>query len=90
METNVLLDVPLNTFSFYCFVFGATLVQYNLHYYAKKVAVKNSERLAWSLNNKNIHLILLVVGGAFIIYSLFSFHLQHFIILAGLGGIAFL
>lgn len=90
METNILLGVPLNTFSFYSFVFGATLVQYNLHYLMKKVAVNNSERLAWSMKNKNIHIILLITGCALILYSLFSFHLEHFMILIGLGGIAFL
>jgi 4-hydroxybenzoate polyprenyltransferase len=90
METNILLNVPLNSFSFYCFVFGATLVQYNLHYSMKKVAVKNSERLTWSLKNKNVHLVLLITGCLLILFSFFSFHLHHFIILAILGCIAFL
>lgn len=90
METNILLDVPFNNFSFYCFVFGATIVQYNLHYIVKKVAVKNSERLSWSQQNKNIHLILLIAGCFLILFSLFSFHLEHFIILFILGCISFL
>lgn len=90
METNILLGVPLNSFSFYSFVFGATLVQYNLHYLVKTIAVKDSERLAWSMKNKMIHIILLVSGCVLILYSLFSFHLEHFMILIGLGGIAFL
>lgn len=90
METNIVLGVPFNHFSFYCFVFGATLAQYNLHYIAKKVAVKNSERLTWSLQNKNIHLILLLAGATLILYSFFSFHLKHYAILICLGGIAFL
>jgi 4-hydroxybenzoate polyprenyltransferase len=90
IETNILLGVPLNSYHFYCFVFGATLVQYNLHYLAKKSAVRHSERLAWSLKNKNIHLILLVVGIILILFSLFSFHLIHFIALACLGFISLL
>lgn len=90
METNIVLGVPLNHFSFYCFVFGATLAQYNLHYVAKKIAVKNSERLRWSLNNRNIHLILLMTGIVLILFSFFSFHLKHYAILICLGGIAFL
>jgi len=90
MQTNVLLDLPFNSFSFYCFVFGATLSQYNLHYLIKTVAVENSHRLAWSQRNKNFHFILLIVGIALILFSFFSFHLKHFIILAGLGGISFL
>ena len=90
IETNVLLDISLNSFSFYCFVFGATLVQYNLHYSMKKVAVKNSERLSWTLRNKNLHFILLIAGCLLILFSFFSFHLQHFLILGVLGCVAFL
>ena len=90
IETNILLGLPLNSFSFYCFVFGATLAQYNLHYLVKTVAVKNSRRLAWSQRNKNIHFILLIAGVLLILFSFFSFHLKHFIILTCLAGIAFL
>ena len=90
METNILLGVPLNNFSFYCFVFGATIVQYNLHYIVKKVAAKDSARLRWSQRNKNIHLILLIAGSFLILFSLFSFHLGHFFILFVLGCVSFL
>lgn len=90
METNLLLHFPLNTFTFYCFVFGATLAQYNLHYLVKATAVDNSQRLAWSLTNKNLHKILLAIGIILILFSFFSFRLHHFFILAVLGAIAFL
>ncbi|MEO8820808.1 MAG: UbiA family prenyltransferase [Ginsengibacter sp.] len=90
VQTNILLGLPLNSFSFYCFVFGATLLQYNLHYSTKKKAVKNSERLRWSMNNKNAHSFLLVIGGLLILTSFFTFHLKHFLILGCLGAISFL
>lgn len=90
IETNLLLQTPLNNLSFYFFVFGATLVQYNLHYLVKTSAVKNSRRLAWSLQNKGIHKILFAAGCVLIIISLFSFRLQHFFILLVLGAIALL
>ena len=90
IETNILLGVPLNSFSFYCFVFGATLLQYNLHYSTKKIAVKNSERLTWSLNNKRIHFFLLLLGILLILFSFLYFKLKHFIILALLAAISFL
>lgn len=90
METNILLGLPFNNFSFYCFVFGATLAQYNLHYLVKNIAVKNSHRLAWSQRNRKIHLLLFIAGVGLILFSFFSFHLKHFIILLSLGGIAFL
>ncbi|HEX7458137.1 MAG TPA: UbiA family prenyltransferase, partial [Ginsengibacter sp.] len=76
--------------SFYCFVFGATLAQYNLHYLVKTSAVKDSQRLAWSLKNKNLHKILLAIGIILILFSFLSFRLHHFIILGILGVIAFL
>lgn len=90
IETNLLLHLPLNQLSFYLFVFGATLAQYNMHYSFKKMAVVNSKRLAWSIQNKNMHLIFIICGAVFIIYSLFSFRPHHFMILLVLGGIAFL
>ncbi|MEP6927985.1 MAG: UbiA family prenyltransferase, partial [Ginsengibacter sp.] len=84
------MHLPLNTFSFYCFVFGATLTQYNLHYLVKTTAVKNSQRLAWSLRNKSLCKILLGAGLILILFSFLSFRLHHFIFLAILGAIAFL
>jgi len=90
IETNILLNLPLNSFSFYCFVFGATLLQYNLHYSTKKTAVKDSERLRWSHSNKKLHFLLLVVGALLILFSFFYFQLKHFIVLALLGTISFL
>ena len=90
IETNLLFHLPLNNLSFYCFVFGATIVQYNLHYLVKTTAVKNSQRLSWSLKNKNLHTILFTIGCIFILISLFSFKLRHFYILSILGAIAFL
>ena len=88
METNLLLHLPLNTLGFYSFVFGATLVQYNLHYLVKLKAVKDSFRMNWSLQNKKLHLLFIILGGGLILFSLFSFHLHHFIILLVLGLIS--
>jgi 4-hydroxybenzoate polyprenyltransferase len=90
IETNVLLHLRLNYISFYFFVFGATLVQYNLHYLFKTTAVVNSQRLAWSLINKGVHKILISFGAALIIYSLFSFRFHHLIILLIFGAISIL
>jgi 4-hydroxybenzoate polyprenyltransferase len=90
IETNLLLRLPLNSISFYCFVFGATLVQYNLHYLVKTTAVNNSERLAWSSRNKTVHNVFLITGIGLILFSFLSFRLHHFIILGILAAIAFL
>jgi 4-hydroxybenzoate polyprenyltransferase len=90
IETNLLLHLPLNSTGFYLFVFGATIVQYNMHYLYKTTAVGGSRRLAWSLQNKPVHKILIVAGLAMIIYSLFGFHLRHFLILLVFGLMAFL
>lgn len=90
IQTNVLLGLPLNNFYFYLFIFGATLLQYNLHYLFKITAVHNSRRLTWSQQNRNVHKLLIVLGCIFIIVSLFSFQLKHLIVLSVLGIISFL
>ncbi len=90
IETNLLLHLPYNRLPFYFFVFGATIVQYNLHYLLKTSAVKNSKRLSWSIKNKDVHKILFCIGCILIIISLFSFHLHHFVILLIFGIISFL
>lgn len=90
METNILLGLPLNHYSFYFFVFGATLALYNLHYFAKTIAAKNSQRLAWSIVHQKTHVLLLALGIGLILVSFLNFHLKHFIILLCFGGIAFL
>lgn len=90
IETNIILGLPLNTIGFYSFIFGATLFQYNMHYVLKISAAEDSARLAWTLKNKNVHYLLLLIGFSLIIYSLFSFHLRHFYVLLCLGGISFL
>jgi len=90
IETNILLGLPLNPPGFYCFVFGATLVQYNLHYVSKKEAVKDSIRFAWSQKNQSIHYLLLFAGIILVLISFLSFNLRHFYILIFLGAIALL
>jgi hypothetical protein len=89
IETALLLHLPLNSFSFYLLVFGAALLQYNLHYHIKKSAIENSRRLIWSLQNKSIHKILIAIGIVFIIIGLLDFPLHHFIILLLFGAISF-
>ncbi len=90
MQTSVLLGLPLNNHGFYFFVFGATLVQYNLHYVSKKVAVDGSPRFAWTHYRKKTHYVLIAVGTLMIFYSLFTFELVHYFILLVLGLISFL
>ena len=90
VETNLLLHLPLNSVGFYLFVFGATLVQYNLHYLAKKTALPGSARFRWSKKNAGSHKILAAAGLILIIVGLFSFQLRHFIFLSLLGFITLL
>jgi len=87
IETNLLLHLPLNNIGFYSFVFGATLVQYNLHYLAKKSALPHSMRFQWSKKNRTAHQALACAGVILIIAGLFSFQLHHFIFLLFLGAI---
>lgn len=88
METHTLIGIPFNNFSFYCFVFGATLLQYNLHYLVKKKAHIHSERFDWSQQHQLLHKVFAALGALCITISLFSFHLQHFIVMAVLCVLA--
>lgn len=90
VQTSILLNLPLNNTGFYFFVFGATLVQYNLHYVSKKVAIDGSPRLTWTRNRQKTHYVLIGLGMAMILYSLFTFELVHYFILLILGIISFL
>ncbi len=90
LETNILLKLPLNSLGFYLFVFGATLVQYNLHYVSKTAAIDGSPRLHWSKHRKKTHYILILLGTAMIIYGLITFPLHHYIVLIILGIVSFL
>jgi 4-hydroxybenzoate polyprenyltransferase len=89
IETNLLLHLPLDGFLFYSFIFGATLLQYNLHYLFKKTAVKASYRLAWSQRNKITHRLLILTAAVFVIAGLYSFRLHQFIFLFLAGFVAF-
>lgn len=89
METNILLQLPFNSVGFYVFVFGATLVQYNLHYVSKTVAIDGSPRLHWSKHQKRTHYILIGMGIVMIIYGLVNFPLHHYVVLLTLGVIGF-
>lgn len=89
IQTNLLLHVPLNHYSFYLFVFGATLAHYNLHYLVKKTGESKSERFDWSQKNKQLHKGFICVGLMVCIYCLFFFRLHNFIFLGLLGIVAF-
>lgn len=90
IQTNIILDIPLNHIGFYVFVFGSTLVQYNLHYLSKPASSTGSIRVVWSGRNRRIHFLMLAIGTGMILYGLFFFHLEQFIVLAVLGAITFL
>lgn len=89
IETSLLLNLPLKNPGFYFSVFGATLVQYNLHYFFKTSAIPNSRRLAWSLENKAAYKILITAGLVIMVYSLFSLPLRHYIIFSVMAILAF-
>lgn len=90
METNILLNLPFNAVGFYIFVFGATLVQYNLHYVSKTVAIDGSPRLHWSKHQKKTHYLLIAAGTLMIAYGLITFPLHHYVVLLILGVVGFI
>lgn len=81
METNLLLGLPFNSFYFYLLVFSATLGQYNIHYYIKREANPDSDRFFWSVQHRNVHLILNIIGAIGLIIGLFHLKPKNFIVL---------
>ncbi len=61
------------------------MVQYNLHYLVKKTSHNNSSHFQWSAKNRNIHLVLIGAGLLCVIAGLFTFQLNHLILLLVLG-----
>lgn len=88
METNWLLGIPLNHWSFYILVFGATLVQYNLHYFFKEPTGLPSARDEWSVKNRTTQKALLALGAICIAVSLGWLNTRHFGVLVVLALIA--
>ncbi len=87
METSLLLDLPFNSFYFYLTVFSATLGQYNIHYFIKKSGSPHSDRFRWSLQHRNIHLILNVIGAIGLIIGFLGLKPQKYIVLAIIAAI---
>jgi 4-hydroxybenzoate polyprenyltransferase len=88
METNILLKLPFNHWSFYCFIAGACLVQYNLHYFFKQATGFPSERDVWSIHNRTTQKIFLAAGLILILLSVNWLQPRHFIVLLVLAGLA--
>lgn len=87
-ETNLLLGLKASHWSLYCFVFGATLLQYNLHYYFKKTHTFKSERQDWSIQNRLTQKLLIAVGLVLVSLSLFWLEPRHFVVLVVLAILA--
>jgi 4-hydroxybenzoate polyprenyltransferase len=90
METSLLLNLPFNSFSFYLVVFSATLGQYNIHYYIKREANPDSDRFLWSLQHRNVHLVLNMIGAVGLIVGLFGLKPKNFIVLGVIAVITIL
>ena len=89
IQTSLLLNLPLHQPGFYLFVFGATLVQYNLHYLFNTTSGTTHLRLDWCRKNKGIPKILIGAGVLMIAFGIFSFTTREYIILTGLGIVSF-
>ena len=61
-QTCILFDVPF-TFAIAGFVFSGSVCSYNFHWYLTPPNMEHpSEKSAWNISNKTVHLILFIVG----------------------------
>jgi 4-hydroxybenzoate polyprenyltransferase len=77
-ETNILLGLYPQNPAIYFFIFGATLVQYNLHYLFKHSAVPASRRSEWSAQNRTIQKSLIAAGSFLVVMSIYQLQPRHF------------
>lgn len=84
VQTNILLHLPLNNWLFYCFVFGATLFQYNLPYVINLQGQKNNTGV-FSFSSNSMHHWLAGLAVMLMLVSVFSLTLLQIILFTGLG-----
>jgi 4-hydroxybenzoate polyprenyltransferase len=77
-ETNLLLGFHPQNPAVYIFIFGATLIQYNLHYLFKHPAIPNTRRSEWLARNRTIQKSLIAMGGFLVVISIYQLQPRHF------------
>lgn len=88
-QASLLFQVQL-TPALYAFVFFGSVCSYNFHWFLTPPHVPHtSYKLRWNLENKQLHLILALIGGAGAAISCFLL-LQHWVWLLLTGLITFL
>ncbi|ULQ53531.1 UbiA family prenyltransferase [Flavihumibacter fluvii] len=88
IETNLLLGIPLNHPAVYIFIFGSTILQYNLHYLFKKGIGLLSDRDTWSARNRITQKILICLGAVLIAISVGWLESRHFVVMVVLALLA--
>lgn len=71
------------------FVFANTLLVYNIHYYTKKLPKNISDRADWSIENKRIHHVVLIIAVFFSLFSLYFLPLKIILACGFLGLLSF-
>lgn len=84
VQTSILMHLPLNQPLFYCFVFGATLFQYNLPYVINLNRQNNSLRLL-SISSTSIHHWLAGIAAILMLVSVFSLTFLQIVLFAVMG-----
>jgi 4-hydroxybenzoate polyprenyltransferase len=73
-QTVHLLHLTTTPDDLYAFVFWATMSSYNFHWYLTPGAYSASERISWSVRNKNLELGLFLLSGLSAAYFFFFLH----------------
>lgn len=84
IQTSILMHLPLNHPLFYCFVFGATLFQYNLPYVISLNKLKIKRGLV-SFTSTSIHHWLAAIAFGIMMVSLFALTLLQVLLFTGIG-----
>jgi 4-hydroxybenzoate polyprenyltransferase len=89
IQTNQLLYLQYDIYSYLVFVFFSTLCSYNFHWYLSADATSENARVRWTLHHKKLHLVLTGIGALVSVYYFFHF-IDHWFWLAGAVLLTFL
>jgi len=87
-EQLLLLQFPPIFTPLHGFIFGCTLLIYNLHYSIKKIPEGVSDRADWTLRHAHLHVIMIVMSLILVVFCLFYLSLKVWLASMVLGIIA--
>ncbi|QHS63100.1 UbiA prenyltransferase family protein [Chitinophaga agri] len=88
-QTNALLHIEQINYTYYAFVFCATMCSYNFHWYLTPADYSTSERILWGARHKTLQLSLVAISGIGALYGFWLLR-EHWLPMGGAAVLTFL